>query len=261
MSSEHNEHDPDLSDVAKRLARLEAAMTTPPRVILLGEANAGKTTAANALIGGLVLPSSVLVNTRYPTRVRFGSQIQLAVVSETGTRTALDQDGNMPTATRPSLFELTLPEKVLTVAEILDTPCSTTREMIEALPIEPAALIPVWCTPAAQAWTESERNSWINLGPLAARHGVLALTGVDRLAEHELDRVVERLRHTAEGLFRYMVYVPDNTHLATKQLMSLPDLVIRLASALKRRRKLAAQRVAKRIAGDILGSAATQGLR
>ena len=50
------------------LARMEQVLARPPRVAIIGEVNAGKTSVAELLLGAGILPSSVVANTRVPIR-------------------------------------------------------------------------------------------------------------------------------------------------------------------------------------------------
>ncbi len=64
-------YDRALAVCAAGLARMEAVLARPPRVVILGEVNSGKTSVADLLLGVGLLPSSVVANTRLPVLIRY----------------------------------------------------------------------------------------------------------------------------------------------------------------------------------------------
>ncbi len=84
-------YDQALAVCAAGLARMEAVLTRPPRVAILGEVNSGKTSVADLLLGVGLLPSSVVANTRLPVLIRYAETTTLHAIGG-GTRRLLTNE-------------------------------------------------------------------------------------------------------------------------------------------------------------------------
>lgn len=237
---------------ARAIARLQQAAGRPPCAVFLGEANSGKTTAANSLLGDGLLPTAVISNTRTPTLVRYSPHVQAVAVTTAGARIRLAAESALPAAAL-AVIEVGLPNPLLQRLEILDTPAGFDAETLPALPGLPALRIPVWCTPATQAWKESERRAWTAFDSAITRHGVLTVTSLDRVTDHDaVQRLMSRLG--AEAMFHFRAcatsavrdgkIVSDPTRLTEH----LDDVLPRLADRLATRRKATIARLTSRLA-------------
>lgn len=192
-----------LSACAAGLARMEAVLARPPRVVILGEVNSGKTSVADLLLGVGLLPSSVVANTQFPILIHYAETTALYAVSDTARRlvTADDLDALGDNGLRA--LEIGLNSERLKEFEILDTPAlSPDRESIVDGDIR------IWCTVATRAWTESERGFWSSLPRRNWRNALLVATHRDAL-EDPLDaaKIEWRLRAAAGDMFRDVVLV------------------------------------------------------
>lgn len=156
-------YDPAVAACAAGLARMEAVLARPPRVVILGEVNSGKTSVADLLLGVGLLPSSVVANTRMPVLIRYAETATLHAVGGDTRRLLTEEDlDNLPMGVELKALEIGLPSERLTEFEILDTPA-----MSAADGINDEGDIRIWCTVATRSWTESERAFWSALPPAA----------------------------------------------------------------------------------------------
>lgn len=197
-----------IAAASAQIERLEACANRAACVVVLGERNSGKTTIANVLLGDALLPVGVLVNTQYPVLVRYADQTHLVVV----TTCDGDDQGQEPRLiadTVISHLDVGLAQPELRDLEVLDTPGGMSAEGALELPYLPRVRIALWCTLASQAWKESERAAWLALAARDRRHGILVVTGVDRIAdERDFERLVQRLATEAAPYFAGIAFSP-----------------------------------------------------
>ena len=186
------------------LKRLQKRLLRPPRIAILGEANTGKTSLANLLIGQELLITDIVNNTRAPILIRYADAAHLCVVTPDGNRSALDV-GNIGSlqGSAISFLELGLPLAVLQTFEVIDTPgVSIQGENLERLAaVGKQADLAIWCTLATQAWRASERQLWDMVNARIRTSSLLAVTHADALTPVEQDRVQERLQREAAPVF------------------------------------------------------------
>lgn len=196
-----------LAPTIRALLRIEAGLRRPLRLAVLGESNSGKSTLTNLLLGVPVLPTLQVANTRVPTLVSHGAAVSAECTVEGGRTVRLTRDARLPD--RASLVRVTLPLPCLRACEILDFPglldplvgfdaADLLKHRIDAA---------IWCTFSTQAWKESERSSWLGLPLRARRHGLLAVTNMDRLRSDQAAKVKARLDKVARAEFRDFAFL------------------------------------------------------
>jgi hypothetical protein len=186
------------------LARMEQVLARPPRVAIIGEVNAGKTSVAELLLGAGILPSSVVANTRVPILLGYAETTVLYAITQNGrhllTEHTLDE---LPSGLQLKSIEIGLPSERLQEFEILDTPT-----IYEPGDVNTDAHIFVWCTVATRAWTESERAIWSALPRRCWRNALLVATHKDGLQHPgDITKVARRLHAAAGPMFRDVVFV------------------------------------------------------
>jgi hypothetical protein len=171
------------------LSRLGARLTRPPRVVLLGEFNAGKSTLANALIGSELLPTSIHANSRVPIHIHYSAETALSCTTADGRRhpLTLDADAQLPGGSARMLC-LGLPVDRLRRFELIDTPgLASGSERFDELVIEACrrSHIAIWCTSGTQAWKATEVAAWGAVPARLRRRALLAVTRLDMLVDEQ----------------------------------------------------------------------------
>ncbi len=236
------------------LARMEKVLARPPRVAIVGEVNAGKTSVAGLLLGAGILPSSVVANTRVPVLLGYAETMVLYAITQNGrhllTRDTLDA---LPSGLQLKGIEIGLPSMRLLEFEILDTPT-----IHEPGDINTDAHIFVWCTVATRAWTESERAIWSALPRRCWRNALLVATHKDGLQHPgDITKIARRLHAAAGPMFRDVIFVSaagasGPAHLgaqsADESTRLLLERVGAWASEISERRAYKAERIIRHLA-------------
>ncbi|WP_210526280.1 hypothetical protein [Rubellimicrobium arenae] len=189
-----------------KLSRLTARARRKPRIALMGEANSGRSTVANLLLGQPLLPVSVTASQSPPILVSYGESAAHWV----------DQDG----AQHPiALADLaSVPASALHLHVFTPAPLLRDCDLIESPGLSNPAGGPdlwrsaaafsnliLWCSPAPRAWRASERQAWLSLPKRFHARSLLVMTGTDLLAEKDLAEVTHRVRRATEGLFGALI--------------------------------------------------------
>lgn len=192
--------DPRLARIARLVGRIGTRLARPPRIVVLGEFNAGKSTVANALIGSELLPTSVHANTRIPIHIKYAQFPILSVERSNGVHEALSFNAPPPVDPRQArMLHLGLPVERLKTFELIDTPgLAQGQSHLDSLTRAAAgrANFALWCTTATQAWKATERSVWLSLPQRLRASSVLAITQLDGVND---ERAVARLRQRIEA--------------------------------------------------------------
>lgn len=193
-------------DMARALERIALILAVKPRVVLLGEMNAGKTALANALVGEPLLPESALANTRTVTILSDARAPEVHATAD-GRRRRLDAAGLVAAASAMlERLEIGLPLPRLESYDLVDTPAIASIDDQPDITLSTRDL-PVWCTRAGQAWKDSERRLWRSLPQRLKHRSVLAVTNADVLRDvASLEKVRARLISETDGLFSAIVF-------------------------------------------------------
>lgn len=179
-----------------------------PRVALMGEFSAGKSTLTNLLMGCRPLPERVTATrlspvwiskgTGGPRRVRLDGQEEAVQV---------DQIGNVPIeGTRMIRLFLDQPQ-ILEYCDLIDFPGISDPNMDSEVweRLLPDVDMILWCTHATQAWRQSEAAVWDMVPEAVRERSLLMVTRFDKLTtERDRTRVLNRLRHETGDLFGAM---------------------------------------------------------
>ena len=217
---------PYLDRPAYALRRMAKVAGRPLRVGLLGEANSGKSSLANLLVGTPVLPASPLANAGLPALLTYAPKPYAAAIYESGERVtfpllqdvaqtvAAIQDcaavsallaGRCVRSGGVKFLEAGLPREILRSVEILDLPAGCT--CLPGYGMDAA----IWTTVATQAWRESERAQWAKLPRRVRSRSFLAVTFCDLVADREnnLKRLQARLETSAKPFFQGICFVEN----------------------------------------------------
>ena len=215
------------------IGRIGSRLTRPPRIIILGEFNSGKSTLANALIGTEVLPTSIHANTRVPLLIHFSDTPSLAYEAPDRIRRPLSlsaiEDLRRGTA---RMLHVGLPVECLKTFELIDTPgLASGSSGVDDLVLEASrrSHIAVWCTVATQAWKATEQGAWSALPQRLRQRSVLAVTHCDAIhSERDRQRLLSRLGAEASGRFGSVACASatsaSGAHMLEQQLLAAIDM-------------------------------------
>lgn len=197
---------PTARRLARLVARLHARLLRPPRIVLLGEFNSGKTTLANALIGADVLPTSIHANTRIPIHVHHSPEPTMSVELGLGLLKPLDESAlDDIVSGRARMLHVGLAAERLKLFELIDTPGLASGDIrLDKVNLDACrqASIAIWCTASTQAWKATEAKTWASVAKRLHRNGLLIATLADALnTDRDRQRVESRLRHEASPSF------------------------------------------------------------
>jgi hypothetical protein len=175
-----------------------------PRIALMGEFSAGKSTLTNLLIGAHPLPVRVTATQLPPVWISWGDatpyRVDLAGAEHPVDIEALD--GLPPEDTR--VIRIFQKSDMLELCDLIDMPGISDPNMSPDVwqRVVGEADAVIWCSHATQAWRQSEAAVWESLAPELRMHSLLLLTRIDKiLGDKDRSRVLRRVRHETAGLF------------------------------------------------------------
>lgn len=178
-----------------------------PRVALMGEFSAGKSTLANLMIGTDPLPMQVVATQLPPVWISHG-QGETVIVDLEGNETPCDLKtvrNLVPDDVAYIRFQCD--EEILQMCDIIDMPGISDPNMSPDVweRIMPAADAVIWCSPSTQAWRQSEAAVWEGMDARVHGNSMLLLTRSDMLlTERDKAKVLKRVRNETEGLFSHV---------------------------------------------------------
>ncbi len=189
------------------MPRTESQQTEPqrkPRLALMGEFSAGKSTLTNLLVGRQILPTRVTATRLPPVWISYGEEAAF-VVSNDGTQTAINpEDLNEVAMETTAMIRLFFPSDALTLCDLIDMPGISDPNM----PAEVwQSLMPqvdgvIWCTHATQAWRQSEAAVWESIAEGVSGPNILLITHFDKLrSDRDRARVNARVTKETDGQF------------------------------------------------------------
>ncbi|MDX8352632.1 dynamin family protein [Cognatiyoonia sp. IB215182] len=175
-----------------------------PRVALMGEFSAGKSTLSNLLMGARPLPEKVTATRLSPVWMSQGSDTPYRIdVDGTTEPITLDQLESVPVE-ETFAIRLFLDVDILSVCDLIDFPGISDPNMSSEVweRVLPEVDAVIWCTHATQAWRQSEAAVWENMPNAVREHSILLITRFDKLTtERDKTRVIKRVTRETEGQF------------------------------------------------------------
>lgn len=216
-----------------------------PRIALMGEFSAGKSTLSNLLMGAAPLPTKVTATQLPPVWISWGE----------GAPYREDLDGDTHAIDIARLAEIDPAEtrmirifgksSILEQCDIIDMPGISDPNMASDVweRVIGKADGVIWCTHATQAWRQSEASVWESLDPQLFDRSLLLVTRFDKLhSESDRIRVLRRVERETEGLFAACLPISltdalaagDDEHLlersgSTMFMERLQDMIARIA--------------------------------
>ena len=175
-----------------------------PRLALMGEFSAGKSTLTNLLVSRQILPTRVTATRLPPVWISYGDDAAY-VVSTDGTQTqvAFEDLGDVQME-KTAMIRLFFPSDALTLCDLIDMPGISDPNMDPEVwqSLMPEVDGVIWCTHATQAWRQSEAAVWEHIAETVTGPNILLITHFDKLrTERDRDRVVARVSKETDGLF------------------------------------------------------------
>ncbi len=175
-----------------------------PRIALMGEFSAGKSTLSNLLLGARPLPEKVTATRLSPVWMSQGTQAPYRIdVDGTEEPISIDAlEGISVEETR--VIRLFFEADILGACDLIDFPGisdpNMSAEVWQRVLDEVDAVL--WCTHATQAWRQSEAAVWETIPQAVREKSVLLVTRFDKLInERDRFRVMARLNKETQGLF------------------------------------------------------------
>lgn len=192
---------PDLDLTGSTPAKLRK-----PRIALMGEFSAGKSTLTNLLIGADAIPMRVTATQLPPVWLSFGDDPPYRIATD-GTLHRLPRGARLEgiPVRETAFIRMFARAEVLELCDIIDTPGISDPNMDAEIWQRAVAKADgvLWLTHATQAWRQSEAAVWDSLPSELWSHSLLLLTRIDKLlTERDRARVLARVRKETEGLFR-----------------------------------------------------------
>jgi hypothetical protein len=180
------------------------ASNRKPRLVLMGEFSAGKSTLSNLLLGADPLPVRVTATRLPPVWISYGDQGATCEGLD-GTIRPLDMTQLESVRLEETrLIRLYLKSDMLRLCDLIDMPGISDPNMSSDVwqGVIGEADHVIWCTHATQAWRQSEAAVWESLPEHLKQKSLLLLTRFDKiLSPRDRERVVARIKRETEGLF------------------------------------------------------------
>jgi hypothetical protein len=179
--------------------------TQKPMIVLMGEFSAGKSTLANLLLGQDSSPVQVTATQLPPVCYRLGTPDAQRIARD-GTREPLPwDDWTSAQPDQTDRISISLEADFLHACDLVDMPGTSDPNMrsdVWSHFLDQADLV-IWCTPANQAWRQSEAALWEQVPQHLWARSLLLVTRMDKMrTERDKARVLARVRAEAGSMFR-----------------------------------------------------------
>lgn len=192
--------------------RLQQVMARAPRICVMGEFNAGKSTVINLLAGIPVVPTSITPNTRMPIRLFYSLKPELSMELADQTRIAVPATSDNLIGRKDAvMLHVGLPVGSLKGYDLIDTPGLQSGEDAICQRVFSTcrhAHLAIWCTTATQAWKATEAAAWKRIPVRMKANSILAVTFKDMVgSSRDQGRLWDRIRAQAAPHFSEVVMV------------------------------------------------------
>ena len=190
------------NDMSEFMSHDQAARK--PRLALMGEFSAGKSTLSNILLGQSPLPMRVTATRLPPVYISYGPE-QAILVGRDGREEPFDlSDLDEVDLERTRMIRLFLEADALQICDLIDMPGISDPNMDAEVwqAVFSLADSVVWCTHATQAWRQSEAATWDMIRHETNGDNILLITQIDKLSsERDRARVLHRVMRETEDQF------------------------------------------------------------
>lgn len=176
-----------------------------PRVALMGEFSAGKSTLTNLLLAAEPLPVKITATRLPPVWITHGDGTGLRE-DKFGDVHPLGPDGLSGIDMDDTrLIQLQMQSDILHICDLVDMPGISDPNMDSSVWSEVInqADIVIWCTHATQAWRQSESAAFDGLPEHLRKNAILLITRFDKLlTDRDRKRVLARVKAETKDRFR-----------------------------------------------------------
>lgn len=176
-----------------------------PRIALMGEFSAGKSTLANILMREVLSPVQITATQLPPLWYSWGDGPPVRITADGREIPLEDNDLHGVPIADTRAIRLQIQADILEACDLVDMPGSSDPNMTVDVWAEMLPLVDgvIWCTPATQAWRQSEAAMWEALCERLAPHSLLLLTRFDKiLSADDRSRLLKRVRRETASMFR-----------------------------------------------------------
>lgn len=188
----------------------EPAPPRKPRIALMGEFSAGKSTLANLLMHERFSTVQVTATQMPPVWYALGEGPAVRIAMD-GSEEPLSPGAAGAVSIRNTrAIRKFVQADILEACDIIDMPGSSDPNITEDIwqSMLPLADAVIWCTPATQAWRQSEAAMWEEAPERLFPRSLLLITRIDKvLSEGDQRRVVNRVQREAGSMFREIIPV------------------------------------------------------
>ena len=184
--------------------RPNARANRKPRLVLMGEFSAGKSTLTNLLLGGTSLPVQVTATRLPPVWIAWGDGDALREDLDGTVSPIPGGDLESVPLDQTRVIRLFMHEDILQICDLIDMPGISDPNMASEVweRVIGEADHVIWCTHATQAWRQSEAAVWETVPEDLRRRSLLLLTRFDKIVSpSDRDRVLARVRRETRGQF------------------------------------------------------------
>ncbi len=175
-----------------------------PRLALMGEFSAGKSTLTNMLLGGEALPVRVTATRLPPIWISHGPDSVVAVSHDGAERALSIEDLAHVSLEETKVIRMQMIADTLEICDLIDMPGISDPNMSSDVWLSLIDEVDsvVWCTHATQAWRQSEAAVWEGIVDATSGRNLMLVTQIDKLRKgRDRGRVMSRIAKETEGLF------------------------------------------------------------
>ena len=176
-----------------------------PRIALMGEFSAGKSTLLNMLLTSNPLPVRVTATSVPPVWMSYGPDAAIRVRSD-GTEEPFDLADLATIGLEDTQFlRLSMQADALEICDLFDMPGISDPNMSNTVwqrAFEEVDSV-IWCTHATQAWRQSEAATWAEIADKTNGNNILVITQFDKIrTERDRARLLTRVKKETQHVFR-----------------------------------------------------------
>ena len=179
-------------------------MGRKPRIALMGEFSAGKSTLSNLLMGVRPLPEKVTATRLSPVWITYGNAAPYRVGIDDSVEPIEIANLEKVPVEETRYVHLSIEADILEVCDLIDFPGISDPNMSSRVweRMLPEVDAVIWCTHANQAWRQSEAAVWETMPEAVRENSILLITRYDKLTtERDRLRVFKRVTRETQGMF------------------------------------------------------------